>query len=61
MLKLMILVVEEGEEEVKGQGDHNHPLVLDGDHDDECDGLDGNIKLHLNHKSLSDRRVWPQA
>lgn len=41
----MILVVEE---EVKGQGDHNHPYVLDGDHVDEFDGLAGIIRLYLN-------------
>ena len=41
------------EEEVKGdQGDHSHPPVLDGDHTEECDGLEGIITLHSNDKSI---------
>lgn len=55
MLKLTILAAEEEQGEVKGQEDHNHPLVLDGDHLDECDDWDGIIRLHLNFKSVYDR------
>lgn len=51
----MILVGEV--EEVKGQGDHNHPVVLDGDHVDKCDDLDGIIRLHLIYKLMHDRWV----
>lgn len=39
-LKQMILVAVAKEEEVKGQGDHNHPLVLDGGHAEWMESLD---------------------
>lgn len=47
-------MLEEDEEEVRGQGERNHPLVLDGDHAGEFDGLSGIIRLNLNHESMYD-------
>lgn len=48
------VMMAEEVEEVKGQRDHIHPLVLDCDQVDEFDGLDGIFKLHLNDKSIYD-------
>lgn len=39
---------------MKGRQDHNCQLVLDSDHGDEFDDLDGFVRLKLNYKSMYD-------